>query len=151
MHVRELMGVLAERGYPVNSTFARDTIQGVLGRKARAGDTFAHVGPGRFGLLDWSVGSNGDAPSETSIATTAQPTSTSAPRLNQTAGLIDVIRRYPGRTSTEIASIYSNELGEHPDMRKRQHNSRVTRIAQLASAKRIRKDGDLYFPNLPEG
>jgi hypothetical protein len=136
MTVREMVDEFEQRGIAIeDQQRARDTIRGVVTRKARSGEIFTHVGKGTFGLISWPNG-KADAESDPSEATIS-------------GALIDIVRRTPGLTAGQIVDRYATERGEPSTHSQLKRNSRMTRVGQLHAAGAFRREPDgLYYFNL---
>jgi hypothetical protein len=137
MSVREMVDEFVQRGIAIgDQKRARDTIRGVVTRKARNGEIFTHVGKGTFGLISWPNG-KADADGDLTDATIS-------------GALLDIVRRTPGLTAGQIVDRYATERGEPSTLSQLKRNSRMTRVGQLHAAGAFRRepDGSYYF-NLP--
>jgi hypothetical protein len=133
MHLQEIIDEIERRGVEVRDRKKlRDTISGIVSRKARDSDTFSHVDKGTFGLLEWPVNAK--------ISDASEATGTEA--------LQDIVRQEPGLTSSEIVDRLEARLKEPASVAKNKRNSRITRVGQLYRDGIVQRVDNRHFPIL---
>lgn len=136
MHVRELIERLRGRGIHPDMAYDRfrDSLNGTIGRKARAGVVFTAEGRGEYGLAEWRPKAVGTAPK--------------AKRKN-TDLVVKYVTDHQGLTRKQIVEAVKDQIATNTKRGSRTTAALVIVVKMIKDGRVEERDGKLYPAGLP--